>query len=114
MADLEEIPDLHSHFESWLHQLSQEGMNYLDVTGIRIAATRFFRCQLIRTTATDQEAALIDECDEWLEQTPLPSQLLPFLEAAYAHLKDRHPAIRRNELLAPFILRAIQKCVDQT
>lgn len=113
LADLEDVPDLLSYLDSWLNQLSTEGMNYLEVTRIKVAATGIFRRQLMRQREKGEEA-LIEECDQWLEQNHFSDRLLPFFERAYAELKDRYSAMRRNEFFAHFALRAIQKCVDQT
>ncbi len=113
LTDLEEIPDLLTYLNLWLTRLTEEGMEYMEVTGIRVSVTRIFRRQLMREKDS-REAALIKDCDKWLDGNCLSGQLLFSFEKAYVELKDKHPRIKRVDLLAHLALRAIQKCVDQT
>lgn len=109
---LESVPDLSEHLETWLNQLAQEGMGFMEITAIRTAAASIFRRQVIGTRSNEEEN-LVLACDEWLAIHSNPIQLKPFFQTAYDDLKGTNPTIKKHELLAYFALRAIKKCVDQ-
>lgn len=110
---LESIPDLSEHLETWLTQLSQEGVGFMEITGVRTAAASILRRQVMGTRSNDEEALML-ACDTWLTTHSDPIQLKPYFQAAYEDLHSSHPSIKKQELLAHFALRAIKKCVDQT
>jgi hypothetical protein len=110
---LESLPDLLDHLETWLSQLFNEGMGFMDITGIRTAATSIYR-RLVMGNISKEEEHLSLACDTWLTTHPDPTQLAPFLQAANDDLQSDHPYVKKHELLAHFVLRAIKKCVDPT
>ncbi|MCE7914889.1 MAG: DUF4297 domain-containing protein [Nitrosomonas sp. PRO4] len=110
---LESMPDLNEHLETWLNQLTQEGMGFMEITAIRIAAASIFRRQVMGTRSSDEEK-LVRACDAWLTIHSDPTELRPFFQAAYDDLQSAHPSIKKHELHAYVALRAIKKCVDQT
>lgn len=110
---LESIPDLSEHLETWLNQLAQEGMGFMEITAIRTAVASIFRRQVMGTKSNDEEK-LVLACDVWLTTHPDSIHLKPFFQAAYDDLQSAFLSIKKQELLAYFALRAIKKCVDQT
>ncbi|MFH0783304.1 MAG: dsDNA nuclease domain-containing protein [Pseudomonadota bacterium] len=110
---LESTPDLSNHLETWLNRLAQEGVGFIEITAIRIAATAIFRRQVMGTRSKDEEN-LVLACDAWLANHPDPIQLKPFFQAAHDDLQSVYPSIKKLELFAYLALRAIKKCVDQT
>lgn len=113
LAHLHNVPDLLSHFETWLARLNQEGMGFLEITAMRAAAAGIYQRQVAGTRSQDEERFIAD-CDVWLASHADPTNLKPYFDAAYDDLAVRHQRLRKPELLAHFALRAIQKCVDQT
>lgn len=113
LGQLESMPDVCEHLETWLNQLAQEGMGFMEITAIRTAAASIFRRQVMGGKSNDEEK-LVQACDAWLTNHPDPMKLEPFFQAAYDDLQSEHPSMKRPELLAHFALRAIKKCVDPT
>lgn len=111
LGKLETVPDLLEYLETWLNQLSQEGMGFLEITAIRAAATSIYRRQVMGTRSSDEEQLML-ACDAWLSSHPDPTQLKPFFQTAYGDLQSDYPSMRKPELLAHFALRGINKCVD--
>jgi hypothetical protein len=113
LGNLETVPDLLEHLETWLHRLSQEGMSFMEITAVRAAAASIYRRQVMGARLIDEEQ-LIAGCDEWLAGQSDPLQLKPFFEAAYNELRGQFPSVKKADILANFALRAIKKCVDLT
>ena len=113
LGDLQDIPDALTYLDDWLNQLGSEGMDFMERTSIRAAATRIYRRQVMGSHS-EQEEALIMECDKWLEVNRPTSKLTEFFAKAYGDLSARHTSFKKPELLAHFTLRAIKKCVDPT
>lgn len=113
LGDLQDIPDSLTYLDDWLNQLGSEGMDFMERTSIRAAATRIYRRQVMGSHS-EQEEALIMECDKWLEVNRPTSKLTEFFAKAYGDLSARHTSFKKPELLAHFTLRAIKKCVDPT
>lgn len=109
---LESLPDLLNHLETWLSQLTCEGMSFMDVTAIRAAATAVYRRQVMGNQSKEEEQLSL-ACDAWLANHVISTQLVPFLRLAYDDLQSEHLSLKKHELLAHFTLRAIKKCVDQ-
>lgn len=110
---LENVPDLNEHLETWLNQLAQEGVGFMEITAIRSAAASIFRRQVMGTRSKDEEKLML-ACDAWLSTHPDPINLKPFFQAAFDDLQMAYPHMKRQEIFAYFALRAIKKCVDQT
>jgi hypothetical protein len=114
LSDLEVVPDLLAYLETWLNQLTNEGLGFLDITAIRASTAAIYRNQLLGNTDISQEdEALINDCNIFLEKNDIPAKLLPFFESAYDHLVKCHSTFTRPQILSQFALRAISKCVDQ-
>lgn len=111
LGDLQEIPDSLTYLEDWLNQLGSEGMDFMERTSLRAAAAGFYRRQVMGSHS-EQEEALIRECDKWLDVNPPTRKLNDFFAAAYGDLSARHTSFKKPELLAHFALRAIKKCAD--
>ena len=111
LGDFAEIPDSLTYLDHWLNQLSNEGMDFLESTSIKVAAAGFYRRQVMGGH-TEQEEALIQDCDQWIELHRQTGKLREFFAKAYGDLNARHSSFKKPELLAHFALRAIKKCVD--
>lgn len=105
---LECTPDLNAHLETWLNQLTQEGVGFMEITAIRTAATAIIRQQVMGTRLNDEESLML-ACDEWLDNHPDPIQLQPFFQAALNDLQSMYPSIQKHKLFAYLVLRAIKK-----
>ncbi|TFW09444.1 DUF4297 domain-containing protein [Oxalobacteraceae bacterium OM1] len=110
LAALEAVPDRNALFNDWMNQLQAEGLDFMTISSVRVAATRAQQERLIGGTAVSRE--IEDFCDAWIAANPPTSKLRPFVEAALAELKVQFSAHRDNDLIARFIMRAITKCVD--
>lgn len=113
LGKLEEIPDLIAYLDSWLQILATEGMDAMQLTAMRMAATAYYRRQVLGSH-TEQERAFVTACDEWLGQNKQDGSLIQFFNKAHTELGAVHGTFRKPEILAIFALRAITKCVDQT
>lgn len=111
LGDLAEIPDSLTYLDHWLNQLSNEGMDFLESTSIKVAAAGFYRRQVMGSH-TEQEEALMQDCDQWIELHRQTGKLREFFAKAYGDLNARHSSFKKPELLAHFALRAIKKCAD--
>lgn len=110
LAALETVPDRNALFNDWMNQLQAEGLDFMTITSVRVAATRAQRDRLIGETDVSRE--IDDFSDAWIAANPPTSKLRPFVEAALAELKVQFSAHRDNDLMARFVMRAITKCVD--
>lgn len=111
LAALETVPDRSALLNDFLGQLQAEGLDFMSVSSIRIAATRAQQDRLIGGTNLSRE---IDRfSDTWLAANPPTSKLRPYIEAALTALKTQFSGLRDDDLIARFIMRAITKCVDQ-
>lgn len=112
LASLETVPDRDALLNDFLTQLQTEGLDYMTIMAIRVAATRAQQDRLIGGTESSRE---IDNfADDWLNRNSSESKLRPYLDTALAVLKARFSGYRDNDLLGRFVMRAISKCVDQT
>ena len=110
LAALETVPDRFALLDIWLKQLQTEGLDFMTITSVRIAAARAQQDRLIGGTAPSKE---IDNfCDDWIATNPWTSNLRPSIEAALAALKVKFSGHRDYDLMARFVMRAITKCVD--
>ncbi|MGE8454212.1 MAG: hypothetical protein ACN6OP_27120, partial [Pseudomonadales bacterium] len=111
LAALEAVPDRSALLNDFLNQLQAEGVDFMTISSIRVAATRAQQDRLIGGTDLSRE---IDHfSDAWLASNPPTSKLRPYTEAAVTALKAQFGAQRDNDLIARFVMRAITKCVDQ-
>lgn len=114
IGTLEQVPDQEGILETWLMQLATEGgTNFMELGRIRVAASRIFRSHVMG--GEDPLAKkLIAACDSWLEANHPGTSIKDFLNKAIAELADSHPSFKSAEFTAHFLLRAANKCVDQT
>lgn len=110
LAALETVPDRNALLNDWLGQLQAEGLDFMTISSVRVAATRAQQDRLIGGTAASRE--IDDFSDAWIAANPPTSKLRPFVEAALAALKVQFSTHRDNDLMARFVMRAITKCVD--
>ncbi|SPA34053.1 conserved hypothetical protein [Cupriavidus taiwanensis] len=111
LATLETVPDRLVLLDIWLKQLQAEGLDFMTITSVRVAAARAQQDRLLGGTELSKE---IDNfCDAWIAANPWTSSLRLFVEAALAALKVKFSAHRDYDLMARFVMRAITKCVDQ-
>ena len=110
LAALEAVPDRNALFNDWMNQLQTEGMDFMTISSVRVAATRAQRDRL--TGGTDVSREIDDFSDAWIAANPPTSKLRPYVEAALTELKAQFIAHRDNDLMARFVMRAITKCVD--
>jgi hypothetical protein len=110
LAALETVPDRNALFNDWMNQLQADGLDFMSISSVRVAAARAQQERLIGGTDVSRE---IDNfSDTWITANPPTSKLRPFVEAALAELKIQFPTHRDNDLIARFVMRAITKCVD--
>lgn len=111
LATLETVPDRLVLLDVWLKQLQAEGLDFMTITSVRVAAARAQQDRLLGGTELSKE---IDNfCDAWIAANPWTSSLRLFVEAALAALKVKFSGHRDYDLMARFVMRAITKCVDQ-
>jgi len=113
LGGLETIPDSISILDSWANKLSLEGMSFIDITALKVAAVTLYKNKVMGGKTLELEL-LISACDDWIESHPMPINLLDYFNQAYTDLHIAHSSFRKAELLATFSLQAIKKCVDQT
>lgn len=114
LGDLEKVPDVLSHLDSWLTQLMNEGMGIMEITSIRTQAAAIFRNQVMDTKdKNDEEYALIQDIDNFLDTNEISNELRPTFEQMYYQMSEKHPSIKKSEIFAQFAIRAIKKCVDR-
>lgn len=106
------IPDISSFLEIWCKQLQDEGMNFMDVTSIKMRATDITKSQLYATKQPEQ-IALEASCDEWLSSYAMSSQMKPMFDAAFSDLTIHYPKVPKPQILATLAIQAIKKCADQ-
>ncbi|PHM20486.1 MAG: hypothetical protein CK604_06055 [Curvibacter sp. PD_MW3] len=112
LGALETVPDMQALLDAWLTRLTQEGgIDFMLATATRVAGGRIFTRNLIGGE-DPAVAALISDCDRWIDANPPGSDLSPYFQKARAHLEPLHRSFRSPELIAHFMLRAIKKCVD--
>jgi len=110
LAALETVPDRSALLNDFLGQLQAEGLDFMTISSIRVAATRAQQDRLIGGTTLSRE---IDQfSDVWLAANPPTPKLRPYIEAALSALKGQFSESRDNDLTARFVMRAITKCVD--
>lgn len=111
LAALETVPDRGALLNSFLSQLQAEGMDFIAISSIRVAAARAQQDRLIG--GTDASRAIDDFSDAWLAANPPTSSFRPYVEAALAVLKVKFSGYRDNDLMGRFVMRAITKCAAQ-
>lgn len=111
LADLQTIPDYAAHVESWLNQLSHEGVDFMRITKLRVHCTRVIREQLMQAV-TPGANTLHNLCDDWIDSNPLGPSLNVYFARALTELNFEAYAFSEEEALARLMLRAIRKCVD--
>lgn len=110
LTALETVPDRLALLNDWLAQLQAEGLDFMTISSVRIAATR---AQQDRLTGGSEASREIDDfSDAWIAANPPTSKLRPFVEAALTELKVQFSTHRDNDLIGRFIMRAITKCAD--
>lgn len=115
LGDLEKVPDISSHLDSWLTQLGNEGMGIMEITSIRTQVADIFRNQVMgNKDKNDEEYALIQDIDNFLDASEISNELRPIFEQVYYQLSEKHPSFKKSQILAQFVIRAIKKCVDRT
>jgi hypothetical protein len=107
LGSLEQIPDALSHLERCLTALGAEGMGFMEVTGIKVAATSASRKQLMGTKTID-EMQIEEECDKWIAANGDPAVLLPYLINAYDKISLNFPNVKRHDLFATLLLRLVK------
>lgn len=110
LATLETVPDRNELFKVWTNQLQTEGVDFMTISSMNIAASRVQQERLIGGTNVSRE--IDDFSDAWIAANPPTSKLRPYVEAALSELKVKFSALRDNDLMARFVMRAITKCVD--
>ncbi len=110
LAALETVPDRLALLDYWLSQLQAEGLDFMTVTSVRMAAARAQQDRLVGGTNLSREIDAF--CDDWISANPCTSNLRPFVEAALASLKAKFCGQRDYDLMARFVMRAITKCAD--
>ncbi|SFR74902.1 protein of unknown function [Mitsuaria sp. PDC51] len=111
LAALETVPDRMALLSDFLGQLQAEGMPFITIAAIRVAAARVQQERL--TGGTDVSREIDDFSDGWIAANPPTPTLRPYVEAALTELKVKFSAHRDQDLIARFVMRAITKCVDQ-
>ncbi|QNU42039.1 DUF4297 domain-containing protein [Mixta calida] len=110
LAALESVPDRMSLLDMWLAQLQREGMDFMTITSVRVAATRAQQDRLIGGNHLSRE---IDNfCDDFISANTRELYLKPLVDSALIALKATFNGHRDNDLIARFLMRAITKCVD--
>jgi hypothetical protein len=112
LGDLESVPDQLDLLETWLNQLQTEGMGFMEVMSIRLAATAIFRRQVMGRRSVEEEPILRD-CDDIVASAPTARDLLPLFRQAEGTLAAKYPSVKPAELMAHFALRALGKCAAQ-
>lgn len=110
LAALETVPDRLALLDVWLKQLQTEGLDFMTITSVRLAAARAQQDRLIGGNSLSRDIDTF--CDDWIAANPWTSNLRPFVEAALAALKVKFSGYRDYDLMARFVMRAITKCVD--
>lgn len=113
LGALEQIPDVSAYFDHCLNALAAEGMPFLKTIAIKTAAASYYRRQVIGS-ASDEDARLHSEADQWIKANPPSQKMLPFLTAGVDHLAPTNPDYTSNEIAAHLLLRAISICVVPT
>ncbi|GAB3043704.1 dsDNA nuclease domain-containing protein [Stenotrophomonas tumulicola] len=113
LGELEKIPDVIELLTVWVAKLASEGMDFLELTRMQVAAASIYQRQVMGTVSA-AETALAYDCDAYLLAAEPSAKLLPFFYEAYKALAPNHSDFRKAEILANFALRAIIKCAAQT
>lgn len=113
LGDLEKVPDIFAHLESWLNQLGYEGMGIMEITSIRSQAADIFRNQVMgNATKNDEEYELIQDIDNFIDTNEFSNELKPIFQQVYCQLSKKYPNFKKTQILAQFAIKAIKKCVD--
>lgn len=110
LAALQTVPDRMGLLNVWLAQLQNEGMDFMTITSVRVAATR---AQQDRLSGGNDLSREIDRfCDDFISANTGTLNLKPLVDLALTALKAKFKGHRHNDLIARFLMRAITKCVD--
>lgn len=110
LAALQTVPDRMDLLNVWLAQLQNEGMDFMTITSVRVAATR---AQQDRLSGGNDLSREIDKfCDDFISANTGTLKLKPLVDLALTALKAKFNGHRDNDLIARFLMRAITKCVD--
>lgn len=111
LGDLQQTPDIEFHLKHWLDQLAKEGLEFWEISQIRVAATAIFSRKLFGSPLpSDVEISAC--CDAWLGINKIGTNLMPAFESGMNHLRAEFPSAKKAELQANFLLKAIEQCVD--
>lgn len=110
LAALQTVPDRMGLLNVWLAQLQSEGMDFMTITSVRVAATR---AQQDRLSGGNDLSREIDKfCDHFISANTGTLNLKSLVDLALTALKAKFNGYRDNDLIARFLMRAITKCVD--
>lgn len=112
LAALEELPNVSSILDNWLNSLAVQGMDFFEVTKIRIAAAAIYRRQVSSFMPAD-DIDIISKCDTWLMGRKIPNSFKIFLEEGYKDLQP-HAFQPKPVIMAHLALRAIKICMDHS
>ena len=107
LGALATIPDRSFLFESWLAKLQSERFDFWMLTALRVEGARIAREKLIGTS--DQSKEIDDYIDAWLLGRKPGPDLTPYVQDALDMLKPQFSSCRDEELMARFVMRAIEK-----
>lgn len=113
LGELEKIPDVIELLNVWVAQLSSEGMDFMELTRMQMAAASIYQRQVMGTVSS-AETALAHDCDAYLSAAKPSAKLLPFFNEAYKALLPKRSDFSKAEIFAHFALRAIKKCAART
>ncbi|ORM60549.1 hypothetical protein HA39_03190 [Pantoea brenneri] len=110
LAALQTVPDRMGLLNVWLAQLQNEGMDFMTITSVRVAATRAQRDRL--SGGNDLSREIDKFCDDFISANTGTLNLKPLVDLALTALKAKFNGHRDSDLIARFLMRAITKCVD--
>lgn len=110
LAALQTVPDRMGLLNIWLAQLQNEGMDFMTITSVRVAATRAQRDRL--SGGNDLSREIDKFCDDFISANTGTLNLKPLVDLALTALKAKFNGHRDSDLIARFLMRAITKCVD--
>ncbi|GAN97724.1 hypothetical protein Geu3261_0238_001 [Komagataeibacter europaeus NBRC 3261] len=112
LGDLQQTPDIDAYFNEWLQEL-KGSLTFWEAAQIRIAFTGIYTRKLF-ATPLPSDVEIAECCDIWLAANPVTTNtsLQSMFEGGVMHLGTAFPKIKKVELQAYFLLKAIEKCVD--
>lgn len=110
LGSLQQTPDVEFYLNDWLGEL-RGGLEFWEVAQIRGAFAGIYTRKLLGTPLpADIEVA--ECCDIWLTVNPMTGRLKLMFESGLDHLGTVFPDVKKAELQAHFLMKAIEKCVD--